>query len=142
MIFRFQRPQSPRLVVGSILFAFFIGCLAGCGGDPDLAPVSGKVSYQGKPVKKGVITFEPRDRRSARGKIVDGEILDVTTYTSGDGAYIGAHRIFIHAWQWEPKGMEIPPMTIPERYGNPETSGLTRTIVAGQTNELTLELTD
>jgi hypothetical protein len=40
-------------------------CVAGCGGDnaPTLYPLSGEVNYKGKPVKAGIIHFEPAGER-------------------------------------------------------------------------------
>ena len=109
---------------------------------PQLAPVTGTVTYKGKPLKTGKILFEPVDGRPARGEIVDGKIVNVSTYDKDDGAIVGDHSVVIHSFIREPKGMEIVPSAIPEKYNDPSTSDLTATIVAGETNELTLELTD
>jgi hypothetical protein len=118
-------------------------CTTACGDrGPQLAPVTGTVTYKGKPVKTGRILFESVDGRSARGEIVDGKIINVTTYDKDDGAIVGDHSIVIHSFVREPKGMEIVPSAIPEKYNDLSTSDLTVTIMAGETNELTLELTD
>ena len=49
----------------------------GCGdssGLPERYPVSGTVAYQGKPVERGVITFDPvsPDARTATGTLENG----------------------------------------------------------------------
>jgi hypothetical protein len=115
--------------------------LAGCGGS-DLAPVVGKVTFNGEPIKKGHIVMEPLEGRSARGTIIDGSIVDLHTYELGDGVRVGQHKVSIIAFVREPKGMEVPPSLIPHRYETPSSSGLTAMVEAGKTNELVFELTD
>ncbi len=55
---------------------------------------------------------------------------------------VGTHRVAITAFIREPKGMEIVPSAIPERYNHPDTSGLTVTVEAGKTNQVLFELVD
>lgn len=59
-------------------------------------PVSGTVSYKGKPVEKGVINFIPDggDGRSATGTIADGA-FSLTTLTPGDGAFVGKYKVTV-----------------------------------------------
>jgi len=113
--------------------------LAGCG-QSDLAPVIGKVTYKGEPIKKGYIVMEPLEGRSARGSIVQGEIVDIHTYKMGDGVRVGNHKVAIISFVREPVGMEVPPSVIPLRYRDPGASGLTAVVEAGKTNELLFEL--
>ena len=54
----------------TMLLLMLIGC--GRGDRPLLAPVSGTVTYNGRPLARGRITFHPEQGRSASGKIVDG----------------------------------------------------------------------
>ena len=53
--------------------AAFAGLLAGCGpGEephPETVPVQGKVTYQGQPVPKGTVTFQPASGQPAVGEI-------------------------------------------------------------------------
>jgi hypothetical protein len=107
-----------------------------------LAPVVGKVTYKGQPLKKGYIVMEPSEGRSARGSIVNGEIVDIHTYEAGDGVRIGNHKVAIISFVRDPVGMEVPPSVIPLRYRDPGSSGLTAVVEAGKTNELLLELKD
>jgi hypothetical protein len=70
----------------------------GCGGD-DLGqryPVSGKVTYKGQSVPKGVISFVPEDKegRGATGQIEDG-YYSLTTQTAGDGAFPGKYIVTV-----------------------------------------------
>jgi len=120
----------------------FVSLLNGCGrGDrPLLAPVSGTVTYNGQPLARGRIVFFPDKGRPASGKILDGKILEVSTFDQGDGAMVGHHKIQIASFVREPRGMEIVPWAIPEHYGKAATSDLTAEIIAGKPNELRLEL--
>jgi hypothetical protein len=53
-----------------------VATAAGCGSDgPARAVVTGKVTYQGKPVTDGMIRFQIAGRPSAMGKISDGTYL-------------------------------------------------------------------
>jgi hypothetical protein len=115
--------------------------MVGCG-QSDLAPVIGKVIFKGDPIKKGYIVMEPSEGRSARGSIVDGNIVDIHTYKAGDGVRIGNHKVSIISFVREPVGMEVPPSVIPLRYRDPSASGLTAVIEPGKTNELLFELED
>jgi hypothetical protein len=58
--------------------------------------VSGMVSYQGKPVEQGTITFEPED---SKGRIAAGSIAagrySLTTLRPGDGALPGKYRVTV-----------------------------------------------
>ncbi len=141
-----QSTQGPQLLITrtltvGLLLVVGVG-IPGCGKRSDLAIATGKVTFKGKPLKTGHIVMEPATGRSARGRIVDGEIVDLHTYENGDGVRIGTHQVSITAFVREPKGMEIVPSAIPERYRDPSSSGLTATIEAGKTNELLFELVE
>jgi len=80
--------------------AALILLLAGCGGPsrPATAPVSGRVTYQGKPVPLGQIVFYPENGRPAVGSIgPDGSYRLTTFETVGDGATPGRYRVTIQA---------------------------------------------
>src|SRR5206468_4302137 len=79
----------------AVLFAIL--CLGGCSDNATLARVTGKVTLDGKPLAKGTIIFESKGQRPATGSIVNGEIVDVTTYKSSDGVPLGQHQVAISA---------------------------------------------
>ena len=117
--------------------------LVGCGeSGTEIASVEGTVTYRGQPLKRGQIIFEPQGNRSALGKIVDGEIVEVTTFETGDGAVVGNHRVALYSFVREPRGMEIVPSVIPQRYNRPDESDITVTIEPGKTNKIDIVLTD
>lgn len=78
--------------------------LAGCGGK-SLAPVRGKVTFQGKPVTAGGIQFAPQGEkddtlevgRPAMGNLDANGEFTLTTNSPGDGAWVGKHRVFYRA---------------------------------------------
>ena len=63
-------------------------------------PVTGRVTYNGGPVKMGTIHFVPVDpgNSPASGLIADGEITGVFTRTQGDGIKPGTYKIAITAY--------------------------------------------
>jgi hypothetical protein len=142
------RPGSWRL--GRLLA---IGLIAltplACGkGGPELAKVTGKVTYNGKPVTKGTITFVTIDKtgRNATGAIQPDGSYTLQTEEPGDGAQLGDYNVTIAARDEEildytpPK--PIPPKRlVPEKYEKPQTSGLTKKVVSGS-NSFNFDLVD
>jgi hypothetical protein len=139
------------------VFALLCVLAAGCGrGDrAELAAVSGTVNYAGSPLPSGTIIFETAGARPAVGKIEAGRIVEVTTYEPGDGVPVGRHKVSIQSVSdaravgggASPADSNADPATymataslIPQKYGNPETSGLTAEVNAGETNELSFDL--
>jgi hypothetical protein len=153
-----HRLSGPRALLALVcLPAAF---LSGCGG-PKLAKVSGKVTYNGKPVTGGKIMFYPESGRMAMGEIALDGTYSLTTFKAGDGALVGSHRIAIESTKVGPGSMETPKTfeeemkgvapggkilvagkvewLVPEKYSRPETSGLTRT-VEHRDNKIDLDL--
>lgn len=129
------------LALGGCLLAF------GCGdGRIPLGSISGKVTIDGVPLPAGQIIFVT-DSRRAFGTIADGKIVEVTTYSSGDGVPTGNHKVAIRpkldeaALMAPPKKSVsvMPSSTVPKKYHNSETSGLIATVESGS-NELMFEL--
>jgi hypothetical protein len=85
------------IAVAALLASVCWGCgPAGSGRGPDLIPVKGKVTYKGKPLTKGTVTFEPDGfGRPARGELqADGSFV-LATLKDGDGVVAGEHRVTI-----------------------------------------------
>ena len=87
----------PKLIVVAALAAGVCwGCgPAGRGTLPSLIPVKGKVTYKGKPLTEGRITFLPDYGREAHGEIQPDGTFVLTTDKDGDGAVAGEHRVSI-----------------------------------------------
>ena len=117
--------------------------ITGCSnGGPVVVPVHGTVTHQGIPLKKGGITFMPAEGRSAFGRIVDGQIIEVTTVKKGDGVIVGTARVGIQATTnlGEIQGPHTP--LIPQRYFDPVTANLIVEIKTDGPNELKFDLVD
>ena len=89
---------------------------AGCGGADQMptAAVSGSVTHDGKPVPGGTILFLPIASESQKdpGKGASGVVKDgaytLSTYSEGDGAIIGKHRVVYSAPQVEQASAASP----------------------------------
>lgn len=127
-------------------FILLASVLSGCGGGPKLAAVKGTVTLDDKPLVKGTITFETEGQRPATGRIVNGEIVELTTYKAGDGVPLGAHRVAITATADAASAVTPDPgkgkgpgadymvgkSLIPEAYNDPVRSKLTAQVEAGE----------
>jgi hypothetical protein len=115
---------------------------------PGMAQVSGKVTYAGKPVPKGVITFVPvaPDGRNATGQIQPDGSYQLQTENPGDGALLGEYKVTVYAHD-EPVLDYIPPKPVPPKiltptkYEKPDPSGLKATVKSGS-NRINFDLTD
>lgn len=103
--------------------------LGGCGSKLKTAPVQGKISYKGKPVPNGTITFIPADGPTATGEIQPDGFYTLTTERPGDGAVLGEHKVIIVA-QLKPAGalpeeaQPPPPPIVPLKYTSAATTDL------------------
>jgi hypothetical protein len=128
-------------LVRLITLAAFLACagsgcgIAGGGKAPDLIPVKGKVTYKGKPLTKGKVTFEPDGfGRPARGELqADGSFV-LSTLKEGDGVVAGEHRVSI-------AGVEksLAQDRAFTKYASPNTSRLTAEVDRDHT-EFTFDL--
>ena len=97
--------SAVRLAAALCSVALLMG-LPGCSGGAKQAAtgkVSGKVTYEGKPVEAGSITFIPISEgtsadtgvaiKPAGGTIKSDGSYVLTTYQDGDGAVVGRHKI-------------------------------------------------
>jgi hypothetical protein len=125
----------------------------GCGqSEAPLAPVSGQVFYQGKPLAGGTIVFAPDQERGASGALARGEIGPdghyVLTTDKRPGAVLGWHRITIAASAppltltpgGATPGLPSSRLALPIRYRDPEQSGLRFEVKPDQVNQHDLHL--
>jgi hypothetical protein len=83
------------LVLGLVL-------LPGCGG-PAMAPVKGRVTCKGSPVKEAALTFSPVPRsaddkepgKPATGFTDANGHYELSTFRELDGALVGKHRVLV-----------------------------------------------
>jgi hypothetical protein len=103
-------PHAGLRLVATIAGAASAALLGfGCGDDdgfPKRFPVSGTVTYKGKPVPRGKIEFipttPPPSGHPASGTITDGS-FSVTTHTTDDGAVPGRYKVTVVAREYDPK---------------------------------------
>jgi hypothetical protein len=119
--------------------------LTGCGHKDVVVPVhpvSGKVTFEGKPAEGAVVTLNPQGDaalKTAAPKATvkpDGS-FKVSVYSDGDGAPAGD---YVATVQWfKMVGEGAGPNVIPAKYSKPDTSPLKITVKEGQ-NDLPIEI--
>jgi len=125
----------------STLIALAIVAVAGCGGIKKVT-VNGTVAYKGQRLSSGMLQFVGADGAYSAGKInpdgtfivtdvVPGEVkIGIMETPGGSGSSSNAKGS---------TGPQAAPVALPDKYRDPEKSGLARTITS-ETRELHLEL--
>lgn len=156
MIFR-NSSNAASKAGKAVALAAFVLLLAGCGDSgPTRYPVRGSVTYLGKPVTGGWVSFTRTDKvekgtpmRPATGELGDDGRYVMKTFGSDDGVMPGEYDVSIVAIDYsKAKASRDPrqpqPFLIPAKYTRPETSGLKVTIPKENSAalEFDFELTD
>jgi hypothetical protein len=143
-----------RQVAASAGLLFLIS-LSGCGGNAhrlETVPVSGIVTFDGKPAERLSISFVPATGRAANGMTDAEGRFELTTYEKGDGAVPGEHRVTITPSTDPPAEMlghnafqrptRKPPelLPIPKKYFEPSTTELTATVTPDEENTFTFDI--
>ena len=135
-------PRSPDPATGwAGLAVLLVACLAvetGCGRRPALAPVSGRVTLDGRPLGFGSVMIQPTAGPAARGRIQPDGSFTVGTFAPGDGAIVGPATVRVACYEQQRPGAAaqqgeptLGKSLIPEKYTQFETSGITTTVAAG-----------
>lgn len=138
-----------------------LAVLAGCGPKhPPVEPVTGKVTFKGKPVEGASVTFfvEGSGTPAVGTTNADGT-FNLTSYGPNDGAPVGKHKVTVS--KIESSGPAVPAgesmeaaaaraakgpattkeaMLLPARYASASTSPLTFTVTKGEKNHFEIEL--
>ncbi len=143
--------HSTRLTPVLTLVALSYFILAGCSqpvSNPGGVSVSGVVTFEGKPLAKGTITFVPETPGTggtATGSISSSGYYSLGTAKAGDGAIPARYKVTVVSLDSEAtmdeKGKPIPAKSaIPAKFGNAATSGLTATVEKSGSQTLNFDL--
>jgi hypothetical protein len=136
-----------RLLIHAALL--LLACTsAGCGSErAKTASVKGTVTFRGKPVPNGTVTFIP----SGPGPAATGEIqkdgsFTLTTYRPGDGAVLGTHKVIVVAVEDTSTRLPeernpLPSSIVPDKYTSAATSDLSAEVKEGE-NVVVFDLKD
>ncbi len=141
---RFPISLSPCLLVS--LSVLVVG-LAGCSRGPDVGEVRGKVSFKGKPVTEGTVTFI----NPTTGYVAEANLEKDGSYvvkTREGGLVVGDYLVMVNPLIYldrsdpktPPSPMEKPAPNIPEKYRNQGRTPLKATVQKG-TNTFDFDLT-
>ncbi len=91
--------RTIRPLAQALPFVLLISCWGcarqGSGATPNLIPVTGKVTFRGKPVTKGIVRFDSE----GYGRPAKGQLQSDGSYAlksgDADGVLAGAHRVSI-----------------------------------------------
>jgi hypothetical protein len=150
-----QAPFKLRNIAPLALSFATLASLIGCGADDGVGKrfrVSGRVMYNGQPLKSGTVNFFPEDSKTARpatGEIHPDGYYQLTTQTPGDGAMGGKYKVAISAYDVDKSKTAVPPQggspdqvavaraasksLIPIKYSGTDESGLAATVGPGST---------
>lgn len=122
--------------------------IAGCSdsGRVSVYPVHGQVMHQGRPAEGAEVVFHAADPAAVspdvpipRGTVRSDGTFELTSYESGDGAPAGTYDVTV-IWRASTADPNADPESSGEeadrlrgRYANPDTSGLTATVLEGET---------
>jgi hypothetical protein len=137
---RAQRSLARTAFAAATLASMAFGCGSSEPPTPPTIPVRGKVTYQGQPVPKGTVTYQPASGRPASGEIQPDGTYQLSTFGSKDGAVAGTYKIIIIANSGDPSKMPstpgyVPPKDlVPKKYSSLDTSGLEMIVSADRTS--------
>lgn len=92
-----SRSRGPIWVMfGLLLSVTFVIANAGCSRETALVPVTGIVTWKGRPVMPGAVFFEPEAGSSRASSLLqtDGSFV-LRTYPAGNGALPGSYTVYI-----------------------------------------------
>jgi hypothetical protein len=140
---------------------WLVAVLGGCGGGPELHPVSGTVSYRGEMVQGATVTFRCEEANTIATGTTDAQgRFELSTYQAGQGAVAGKHTVTVtkasaaaepgsgsmsmeDAMKQGPRPPKTEPQALlPAKYADPARPQIEYTVSPGEKNEFAIELTD
>lgn len=123
--------------------------VVGCSRGPEIAPVKGKVLYNGQPLKFGGVMFQPEAGQPARGEIQPDGTFTLTTNRFGDGATVGRNRVRVACNEAQDRSTDegdgerpLGKLLIPRRYTDIDTSGIVVEVKRRENDNVLIELKD
>jgi hypothetical protein len=113
--------------------------VAGCSGSVRKVTVHGTISYQGQKLQSGILKFVGPEGAYSAAQIQEDGTFIITDVVPGEvkvGVVEAPQGSGKPGTSKEPK---TPPVSLPEKYRDPETSGLKYTITP-ETRELPIEI--
>jgi hypothetical protein len=111
---------------------------------PKTYPAKGRVLWDGKPEEGIVVSLESKAHNVSAIAITDSTgAFTLKTFKTGDGAVAGEHAVRLEKRIVKDPSAEIvvEVIVLPQKYADPQTSGLTATVVEKGPNEFTFEVT-
>lgn len=122
---------------------------AGCGrSDRELTPLTGKVLYEGEPLRFGSVIFEHEYGQPATAAIQPDGAFVLATRGEAAGTVVGTRRVRVACYEGQDParrpdpdgGGELGRSLIPERFTSFATSGLTVEVRPGANEPVVLNL--
>jgi len=141
---------GPIMLFLLALLAFAISSV-GCGKrHRELAPLTGKVTYNGQPLRFGAVVVEHEYGQPATGKIQPDGTFELATRGEGEGTAVTKSRVRVACFEGQDPAKIVNPNAppslgkslIPEKYMSYETSGLTIEVRPDDNEPVVLNLTD
>lgn len=145
----FPKPFTLSRLAGACSAALLLLTAAGCDKGPPVAPVSGKVLYNGAPLPFGSVMFQPSAGQPAGGAIEPDGSFRLSTFREYDGALIGTHQVRISCYTSQSPSQKnkksageasVGQLLIPANYTFADQSGLTATVPAEGATDIVFEL--
>jgi hypothetical protein len=124
-----------RNVAAALISIVFLGCGADEEIRPQLQPVQGTLSVNGKPAQGATVVLHPADGKNfdSRGSRPQGTVgpdgaFKVTTYQDGDGAPAGEYNVAV---MWFGKSGNAAADLLAGAYARPEQTSIRVTVAPG-----------
>ncbi len=111
---------------------------------PKTYPAAGRVLWDGKPEEGIVVSLDSNVHNVSAIAITDSTgAFKLKTFKTGDGTVAGEHAVRLEKRIVKDPSAEIvvEVIVLPKKYADPNTSGLTATVVEKGPNEFTFEVT-
>lgn len=140
--------QLPSL--SSIALVALAAMMLGCSERPAVAPVSGKVTYNGKPLPYGSVGFQPAKGQPSGAAIQPDGSFRLSTFAEYDGAIVGPHKVKVTCYSSQRPSQQanktvgefvLGESLIPPQYTFLDQSGLTAEVPAEGADSILIELT-